>query len=249
MRKTLMVAIACVLLTVPGYAEEIRIIGGAPAITTVFSPIKNAYEEATGDSLVIDVSDNTDSLIALEKRRVDVAAINLFAVESGIEHARKRGVVIDPSSLHRQQVAMSSLVVFTNKTNPVIRLNKEQLKGIFTGRITNWQEVGGEDREIVVLWGTETNFLNPLFQKTILDGEKITSRALEAGDHYELRQLVMEIPGGIAINTSGLIMPKIKVPKIPPIPLPIIAVTKGEPSARVQRVLSFYQKEYGFLDE
>ena len=178
-----------------------------------------------------------------------MAAINLFAVESGIEHARKRGVVIDPASLHRQQVAMSSLVVFTNKTNPVIRLNKEQLKGIFTGRITNWQEVGGEDREIVVLWGTETNFLNPLFQKTILDGEKITSRALEAGDHYELRQLVMEIPGGIAINTSGLIMPKIKVPKIPLIPLPIIAVTKGEPSVKVKRVLSFYQKEYGFLDE
>lgn len=249
MRKIVVIALAGVLLTVPGYAEEIRIIGGAPAITTVFSPIKAAYEKATGDALVIDVSDNTDSLIALEKGRVDVAAINFFAVESGIEHAKKRGVTIDPVSLHRQQIAMSSLVVFINKTNPVGHLNKEQLKGIFTGRITNWQEVGGEDREIVVLWGTETNFLNPLFQKTILDGEKITARALEAGDHYELRQLVMEIPGGIAINTSGLIMPKFKVPKIPPIPLPIIAVTKGEPSAKVKRVLSFYQKEYGFLDE
>lgn len=249
MRKVAVMMLAWILFSVPGYTEEIRIIGGAPAITTVFSPIKDSYEKATGDVLIIDVSDNMDSLIALEKNRVDVAAVNLFAVTSGIENARKRGVMIDPASLHRQQVAMSSLVVFINKSNPVGHLTKEQLKDIFTGRITNWRDVGGDNREIVVLWGTETNFLNPLFQKTILDGEKVTPGAREAGDHYELRQMVMEIPGSIAINTSGLIMPTIKVPNIPPIPLPILAVTKGAPSAKVARILSFYQKEYGFLDD
>lgn len=248
MKKFLVIIVAGILFSVPGYAEEIRVIGGAPAITTVFSPIKKAYEQATGDVLVIDISDNTDALIALEKKRVDVAAVNLFAIESGIENAGKRGVTIDPASLHRQQIAMSSLVVFTNKSNPVSQLTKQQLKDIFTGRITNWREVGGDNLKIVVLWGTETNFLNPLFQKKILDGEKVASGAREAGDHYELRQMVMETPGGIAINTSGLIMPTIKVPKIPPIPLPIVAVTKGTPPAKVERVLSFYEQEYGFLD-
>ena len=69
-----------------------------------------------------------------------------------------------------------------------------------------------------------------------------------AGDHYELRQLVLQTPGSIALNTSGLIAPMMKVPKTPSIPLPILAVTKGKPSAKVERVLSFYKQEYGFLE-
>lgn len=246
--KSLVMAAVIFMVSTPAIAEDIRIIGGAAAISTVFSPIKDHYQSQTGDRLLIDISDASDSLIALEKGRVDLASINALALESGLNDAKKRGVVIDPASLRTEQVAMSTLVVFLNKANTVSQLAKEQLKGIFTGSITNWREVGGDDQPIVVIWGTETNFLNKVFSEKILDAKKVTAKAEYAGDHFELRDLVLKTPGAIAINTSGLIMPKLKVPKTPLLELPILVVTKGKPSAKVERLLTFYRKEYGFLD-
>ena len=44
--------------------------------------------------------------------------------------------------------AREALVIFVNENNSVTNLTSQQLKGIFTGEITNWREVGGEDRAI-----------------------------------------------------------------------------------------------------
>ena len=44
--------------------------------------------------------------------------------------------------------AREALVLFVNENNSVTNLTSQQLKGIFTGEITNWREVGGEDRAI-----------------------------------------------------------------------------------------------------
>lgn len=246
--KSLFAVVIFFLVSTPAVAEDIRIIGGAAAISTVFAPIKDHYQSQTGDRLIIDISDPSDSLLALEKGRVDLVSINALALESGLSDAKKRGAVIDPASLQIEQIAMSSLVVFLNKANKVSQLSKEQLSGIFTGKITNWREVGGDDRPIIVMWGTETNFLNKVFSERILDSRKVTAKAVLAGDHFELRQLVLQTPGAIAINTSGLIMPGLKVPRTPLLELPILVVTKGKPSAKVERLISFYKKEYGFLD-
>lgn len=237
-----------IIFALPVAAEEIRVIGGAAAISTVFSPIRETYEKTTGDRLTIRLSDPTEALIALEKGEADLASINSLSVDSAIEKAKKLGVEIDPASLHRAQIASSTLVVFLEKSNPVSRLSKEQLKGIFTGKITNWREAGGDDREIVVIWGKETPYLNNLFGRKILDGAPVTAKARQAGDHFELRKMVVATPGSIAINTSGLIMPKLKVPEIPGMPLPILAITKGKPAAKVQKVLNFYREEFGFMD-
>ena len=45
-------------------------------------------------------------------------------------------------------VALDALVIYTHESNPVESLTLEQLRGICTGEITNWAQVGGEDREI-----------------------------------------------------------------------------------------------------
>lgn len=234
-------------LAAPAVAEEVKLIGGISAITTVFSPIKETYEKTTGDTLTIRLSEPTKALIALEKGEVDFATVNAFSVDSAIKNASERGIVIDPATLNRIPVAKSNLLVFLEKNNRVSKLSKEQLKGIFTGKITNWSEVGGANQPIIVLWGKDTPYLNTLFSKRILDGEPVTPKARIAGDHFDLRKLVVATPGAIALNSTGLIMPKLKVPEVPSMPLPILVITKGKPSPKVQKVLHFYQEEYGFM--
>lgn len=47
-------------------------------------------------------------------------------------------------------IGYDAIAVFVNKKNPVNNLTKEQIKGIFTGKINNWKEVGGKDAPIRV---------------------------------------------------------------------------------------------------
>lgn len=50
------------------------------------------------------------------------------------------------ASLH--PVAWDALAVIAHKSNPVDNLTLAQIKGIYTGKITNWKEVGGKDKPI-----------------------------------------------------------------------------------------------------
>lgn len=250
--NAIQVIIAAALLSapfVPAHADEIKIEGGAAAITTVFSPIKEAYESSTGSKLTIVLTNPTKALISLEKGSVDMASLNPLAFDDAIAKAKAQGVAIDPATLVRTEVATSTLLVFLNKANKVRKLSKDQLKAIFTGKVTNWRDVGGDDGEIAVYWGKETPYLNRLFSKTILDGEAVTSTAKPAGDHFHLREIVLANPRAIVINTNGLITPSTKAPEVPPMKLPILVFTKGAPSAKVQKLLKYYKDEFGYMDE
>lgn len=251
MNATHMIIAAALLLTsfIPAHADEIRIEGGTAAITTVFSPIKEAYESSTNDKLIIVLSDPTKALISLEKGNVDLATLNSFALNDAIAKAKAQGVNIDPATLHDTEVATSTLVVFLNKANKVNRLSKEQLKAIFTGKVTNWRDVGGEDKRIEVIWGKETTYLNRIFTKTIMDGEAVIPSAKIVTNHFNLRDEVLKNPAAIVINTSGLITPSTRTPEIPTIKLPLLVFTKGAPSAKVQKLLKYYKDEFGYMDE
>lgn len=57
---------------------------------------------------------------------------------------------------YRIAVALDGVAVYLNPGNPVDTLTLAQLKGIFTGEITNWNEVGGADHRII-MYGRENN--------------------------------------------------------------------------------------------
>jgi phosphate transport system substrate-binding protein len=54
------------------------------------------------------------------------------------------------------KVAQDGLALYVNETSPVQELTLEQIQGIYTGKIVNWKEVGGQDQRIIV-YGRENN--------------------------------------------------------------------------------------------
>jgi len=71
-------------------------------------------------------------------------------------------------SLYAIPFAYDVLTAIVNSENPVKELTSDQLKGIFSGKIKNWKEVGGEDRLITVYIVGKESATRDVFKKHIL---------------------------------------------------------------------------------
>lgn len=84
----------------------------------------------------------------------------------------------EKQSVDSTQMAIDGIAVVTNTANKVKDLTVNQVKDIFTGKITNWKEVGGEDAEIVVVSREEGSGTRDGFQEILGFGsEELTKDA------------------------------------------------------------------------
>ncbi len=222
----------------PILADQITVEGGGASTSAVFIPFQEPYEETTGDKLVVTMSSPVKGLIALEQGRADVATAAV-PLKDMIKGAEQQGIKIDPASLHTTVVGQNKTLVFVHKSNQIKSLTKQQLKDIFTGKLTNWQEVGGDDRQIVVVWGKATPGQNAQFTREILDGQQVSDKVLAATDYASIRAMIMQQPGAIGIDPHGFKMGAVRSPQSPALTSTIIAVTKGAPSGKVKKMLDF----------
>jgi phosphate transport system substrate-binding protein len=227
-------------------AEEIRVVGAGAAMSSIFSPIKESFEKSTGHTLKLTVTSPAKSIISLWKGEADIAAA---AVEPNdiIKAAAKEGVTIDPATIESFVIGQDRTVVFIDKSNRVKSLSKKQLKDIFSGKITNWKEVGGADCKIIVVWGN-TPGQNAAFIHKIMDGEAVTSEKKVATDYANIREVVANTTCAIGIDTHGLLNASVNSPETPVLLRPINIYTKGKPSDKAHIVLDYYREEFGFFE-
>ena len=104
-------------------------------------------------------------IAALVNGTVDIANASREMKADEIADAEAHG--IEPQEY---VVAVDALAVIVNKSNPVSQLTIDQLSDIFSGRITNWKEVGGDDAAIILVSresnsGTHVYFLEQVVRK------------------------------------------------------------------------------------
>jgi ABC-type phosphate transport system substrate-binding protein len=71
--------------------------------------------------------------------------------------------------LYYRIIGYDAIVIYVHAANSVTSLTKQQLKAIFTGRMSNWQEVGGADAPIVCIILNRVNYLKS-WRQTGTDG-------------------------------------------------------------------------------
>lgn len=236
------ISLACCLaaaLAAPSAAAEIKIGGGGAAMSTVFTPVAEPFEKATGIHLVVLPGTPKDGFVAMLKGDLQAAAAAV-PLESMIKGAEADGMKVDAAALKVEPVATNRTVVLVHKDNPVAKLDKAQIKGIFTGKIANWKEVGGKDMPILVVWGKGTPGQNAQLAKVMLDGEAVTKESLESGNYAKVRSDVAANAEAIGIDPFGMVDASVKaVETDPAMTSPIIVVTKGEPSPEVRKLIDY----------
>ena len=107
-------------------------------------------------------------IAALINGTVDLANASRKIKDEEIAEAQTKGV--NPLE---HIIARDAIAVIVNPENPVRELTLQQIADIYSGKITNWSEVGGEDRPIVKLSRETNSGTHVYFLETVLRlGEK-----------------------------------------------------------------------------
>ena len=82
------------------------------------------------------------------------------------------------AGLKETEIALDGISIITNKSNQVKDLTLQQIKDIYTGKITNWKEVGGKDAPIVVLSREDGSGTRDGFQEKVgFESEELVKNA------------------------------------------------------------------------
>lgn len=184
-----------------------------------------AYEVAhPGVSLSVTGGGSGTGLAALINNTVDIANASRAIKDEETQQAQANG--LSPVEF---VVARDAIAIIVHPDNPVDQLSLPQLAAMYSGQITNWQAVGGEDRPIVLLSresnsGTHVYFLENVLRLGQSDNDALFSPATlllpsSEGISAEVRQN----PNAIGYDGLGYVTEDMKV----------LAIARDEASAYV----------------
>ena len=150
-------------------------------------------------------------LAALINGTVDIANASRAIKSEEKEQAQANGV--EPVEF---VVARDAIAVIVNPANPVQQLTLPQLSAIYSGQITNWREVDGEDRPIVLLSretnsGTHVYFLENVLRLGKKDDQTLFSPdTLLMPSSEGISAEVRQNPNAIGYDGLGYVTPDLK---------------------------------------
>ncbi len=155
------------------------------------------------------------------------------------------------------KIGQDAISVLVNVRNPVRFLSKQQLKGIFTGKIENWSELGGDDVAINPYIVKPASATRHVFQSIVMDGEAYAGAKVVSPDRKILAS-VLHDRGAIGQLSLAFLkgIKRIGVVSVDgqratssnlnyPISRPLYLVAHGEPSDKVKTFLNWTKSEEG----
>jgi len=241
---------------------------GSDTIVNLALAWAEAYRQVNPGLLIAVTGGGSGTGIAsLINGTVDIANVSRQMEEGEIAAAEANGIV--PMEF---VVAIDALAIIVHPSNPVSQLTLDQLSDIFTGRITNWQEVGGIDAPIILLSretnsGTHVYFLEEVVRKGDPEATEIFApQTLLMPSSVGITSEVRRNPGAIGYDGLGYVDPEHEkiiavaadanspyvLPTVEtgmdgsyPIARPLFMYTAGEPSPVVAEYLNWIQGPQG----
>lgn len=116
----------------------------------------------------------------------------------------------DPGRFIDNRIALDVIAIVVNPRVQVSNLSRDEVKGIFTGTITRWSEVGGEDEAIVVVVRDQASGTRQMFDQIALEKEDAAASAIECNSNGIIRETVAATPNSIGYLSLGYVNATIK---------------------------------------
>ncbi len=264
MIKKIFLVLLIVLFSKPVFAAKdknsIQIKGSDTMVNLGQAWAEKYMEKNPNEFIAVTGGGSGTGLSSLISGTCDIAISSRNIKEKEITLAKQKGV--NPFEI---KVALDGLAVVVNPKNPVSKLTADQLAQIFSGRITNWKELGGEDKKIVILSrevnsGTHVYFKEHVLRKNDPNSrEEFSPGALMLSSSQAIADEVAGNPAAIGYYGMGYISIKQKavaiakddrseyvVPLIEnvihgkyPISRPLFLYTNNQPDGLTKKFIDF----------
>ena len=214
--------------------------------------------ENSGKTVSVTGGGSGVGITALINGQVNIATSSREMTPEEIKAAKAKG--INPV---KRTIAYDGITVIINPKNPVSKLTFTQLRDIYNGGISNWKQVGGEDKEIVVVARDSSSGTYKDFQKDVMLGDNYRPDALTQSTTEGVVTAVSKNSGAIGYigfayldkstkalsldNGKGSVAPTAKsiLSGTYPLSRPLYFYTNGEPSGLTKEFSDFVLSEKG----
>jgi phosphate transport system substrate-binding protein len=180
-------------------STEQVIVTGSTTILPIAEQAAEGFQEANpGTSVLVSGLGSSAGIEAVMTGTSDIGSSSrdLKEEEEG------KGLVDTP-------IAFDGIAVIVNPSNPVAALTIEQLRAIFSGQVTNWREVGGEDRDIDLVNRDEASGTREAFKKIVMsDDARFDRSAVVLPGTGQVRDVVSRSEGAIGYISVGFVEPR-----------------------------------------
>jgi phosphate transport system substrate-binding protein len=168
----------CLLVLIPGIAvaasneHSLQIKGSDTMVNLAQAWAEKYMEKNQTDFVAVTGGGSGTGMASLISGTCDLAMSSRNIKQKEYELAAKKGVT--PQEI---KVALDGIAVVVNPKNPVGKLTLAQLADIFTGKISNWKEIGGADAAIVLLSREVNSGTHVYFKEHVLRNNDPKSKA------------------------------------------------------------------------
>jgi len=193
-------------------------------------------------------------IASLLDKTTDIADSSRKIKPEEIDKAKASG--INP---HETPIALDGIAVIVNPANPVKGLTREQIRDIYTGKISDWSQVGGRKLKIVVVNRDTSSGTYEAFEALALNKEKVRPDALTTASNQAVAQTVAQTPGAIGYVGIGYLGKKVKALTVDgtactrstvlarkyPLSRELYMYTNGEPAGAAKQFIDFVLSREG----
>ena len=155
--------------------------------------------------------------------------------------------------LYAVTIAKDAIAIIVHPTSPVDNLPLDKIREVFSGKVTNWKELGGPNHPIDIVTREEGSGTRESFQKFVMGKEDISLGALVQDSNGSVRQVISSDPNAIGYISLGLVNDQVKALRISDIEpnlnnvyngkytlvRPFLFVFSGEPAGEAKSFLEF----------
>ena len=203
-------AVLCGLLLwcAPVYAAQpvSIVLGGSTTLVPLAQLLAEGFMRQSRGSLVTVIGGGSAlGLEALVAGEVDIANSSRFIRPAELQAANAAGVYPVPF-----RIADDCIVPVVHKSNPVRNLTLDQLRSIYSGKVTNWNQLGGIDRRINVLaWGEESGTFR-VWRDLVMRGEAVAASINRLESSADVVRKVNRGRGAIGFISLGQLSAAVK---------------------------------------
>jgi phosphate transport system substrate-binding protein len=195
--------------------------------STTVGPIAKAfaayYTRSTGVEVTVSESGSGNGAKSLINKTCDIADMSRPMKENEIAAAKSQGVNPVPNV-----VALDGLAIIVHPSNRVKGLTRAQVRGIYIGTYTNWNQVGGPNAPIIMIQRESNSGTQDTFKELVLGEEnKVSDKAETQASNGAVKSRVASTPHAIGFVGLGYVDHSVKALPIDGVKADVRTVKNG----------------------